>query len=164
MKCHMRFYCFIVVVFIVTGCRQDLHDSMVERIKMFERNENRYFENMMVTPLRNAKRQNPLEMSIHRKGVFGKAYIQVSPDHIILRNFPHGHDSIQLDVVQLLDSLKIRGLSNFGDSTELEFWHKQDYVVLYRVNPYRRLDVFRNSTTKEVWKSWRYFTFKLKSD
>jgi hypothetical protein len=134
---------------------------MVTRIEIFEKNETKYFKNTSLRALRNSKKQKPLAFEMRRRNVFGKAYVQVYPDQIILENFPLAKDSINLDVLNIIDSLKVRGLDNFGDSTQLEFWHKDEYVILYRNKPYNRNDVLKNTIPKQVIRNWNYFTFKF---
>lgn len=157
----MRIILIIVSIILIISCKPGFHDSMVTKIEIFERNETKYFMNTSLRALRNSKRQKPLEFEMRRRNVFGKAYVQVYPDQIIHRNFPLGKDSIQSNVLNIIDSLKVRGLYNFSDSTQLEFWHKDEYVILYRNKLYNRTDVIINSDTKQVIRNWKYFTFKL---
>lgn len=155
----MKVYFIVIIILINFSCRQSLQDAMLKKIELFERNETKYFENTTVEALRNSPKQKPLEFKMRRKDVLGYAIFQATPDHIIFKNFYY--DSIQLDVVRVIDSLKIRGLYNFNEKTQLEFYNQDEYVVLYRESPYNKTVTIETSKPQEVIRNWKYFTFKL---
>jgi hypothetical protein len=60
-------------------------------------------------------------MEVAMDSVFGNAIIQVHPKHIIYDNFPLGRDSIELDLVSIIDSLEVRGIHNSGEKPNWNF-------------------------------------------
>lgn len=155
----MKVYSICILISINLGCKQSLQDSMLNKIETFERNETKYFTNITLHALRNSKKQKPLEFQMFRKDINGYAVFQVTPDRKIFRNFPH--DSIQLDMVSVVDSLKIRGLYNYDEKTQLEFYYQDDYVILYRKNLFNRKAECERSKPQEVIGDWQYFKFKI---
>ena len=99
---------------------------------------------------------------MHYKNRFPSAIIQSYPEYKIFRNFQR--DTIGTEVIKVIDSLKIRGIYNSGDTTQLEFWHDDEYVILYRNKSYKNVVYYKNRKRIDVVKNWKYFSFQLKTD
>jgi hypothetical protein len=123
---------------LLSNCKPSLNEISPGKIKIIERNEIKYFKGIQARTLRNSMNQDQIDMEVTIDSVFGNAIIQVRPKHIIYDNFPPGRDSIHPDLLSIIDSLQFRGIHNSGDKIQLEYWYKDDYVVLFRRNPYAR--------------------------
>ena len=152
------------MLLLFTNCKPSLEEISLGKIKIFERNEMRYFKGIHARPFRNYRKKDQIEMEVTIDSVFGNAIIQVHPKQRIYENFPLGRDSIQLDLVSIIDSLEVRGIHNFGDNTQLEFWYEDDYVILFRKNPDSRRGVCGETIPVPVIGDWKYSTVKLKVD
>lgn len=160
----MKIFFTIACLLFLCSCQQSLQEAILEKIEIFERNEQQHFKEILLYALRNSRRQDPLEFVIQKKDVLGKAIIQIHPEQIIHQNFPRISDSIQLDIVRVIDSLEIRELYNMEAGTHLKFWYNDQYVVLYRGILHDRIEAYEPATpVQEVIRDWSYFTFKLKS-
>ena len=158
----MKFYFIIAwIALLQLSCKPSLIDTSKDKIQIFERNELKYFRGIHVRTLRNYKKQDPIEMGITFDSVFGNAFIQVHPDHIIFKNFPTSRDSIQLDLLATIDSLQVRGIHNSGHQTHMEFWYKDDYVYLFRRKPWLHQGA---GEVTPVIGDWKFYTVKLRVD
>jgi hypothetical protein len=158
----------IVALFLMTiivntyGCKPSLQQEIIKKINVFERNEKEYFEDIYLEVIRDGKYRKQLEYIVRYRNRDGRAIIQAKPKQIIYQNFIE--DSIQMDFVKVVDTLNVRHLSNFNDTTHIEFWYDDDYVVLYRNYPIYRKSVYDKKRQFEVINDWRFFTFKLQAN
>jgi hypothetical protein len=149
----------ILLQLLLLSCGQSIDQLIYKKILIYERHENEYFKDVSLELLRRDS-QNPLEYEMRRKGAHGKARFQVRPDKFIYSNFHSPNDTIGTKCLSIIDSLDIRALYNSGDTTEMEFWVKDNRVILYRVSPLRAGFKQHLSMPIVVLDNWAYFSIR----
>jgi len=150
----------LAIAFI--SCGDNLNREIIKRIQIFERNEAEHFNEVSLQILRQSRNHELAEFEMRYKSKFGYARIQTFPKQIIFENFPN--EPIDTLVLKVIDSLKISGLYNYGTETQLEFWDKNEYVILYRNSPYKRKKIWKTKSIVKVEANWNYFKFDLKTN
>ena len=151
-----------VVLLSAFGCKKGLRDTAIHKVEIFEKYEEQYFQGINLHALRNRIKQEPLEYELRYQNRFGKAIFQIRPERKIFLNFPQ--DSIGTGLLKVLDTLQIRAMYNINDATQLEFWHGDKYVILYRDRPYSKLSDYRGTQPTALANNWKYITCDLRGD
>ena len=158
----MNLHLMLAILIGLFGCSESLNHKAADKIRIFEQYEDEFFDGISLQILRH--NPNVVEFEVRKIGVPHRAIVQVQPDRIIFDQFRPPYDSISIEMLDVVASMQIRGMYSYDSIVPLEFWHEQDYVILYRNRPYNRLDIFQNSTPIHVKGDWDYFTFDLKTN
>ena len=141
----MRLTGAILILMMFACSKADLKETLLIKINLFSQHENKYFQNISITPLsREPNQKSPKQFEVRKKGRPNFAVIQTVPENRILKNYYS--DSLTLDFVKAFSELDLTWLHNYNavindtmsikPITHLEFRFGKENIIIFRGNPY----------------------------
>jgi hypothetical protein len=141
----MKFICLLIFLITIGCSKPELSNEISNKIDLFIKNEEKYFENIGIRSLaRGANQKSPLEFEVTKPQKPSHAIIQTKPEMRILKNYYS--DSLTIEFVRAFAELGLTNFYNYDSGiqpiltskpiTLLEFKFDRDRIIVFRGGPY----------------------------